>query len=153
MTGTKKNIGMSIAGIVLVFFIAGCVSNKDARGRVIAQPRGGEQVSIQQLTDDFAKYKVYYAGVKPADAVSVLFIPKDSDKTLTPDRWWNIVNDQKTLSGTVSWIQSRADVHLPTVQLIMGPNSQLFGYIYTYNIFTKLKVVNDKEMIVYAQVN
>ena len=153
MTGTKKNIGMSVVGIVLVFFIAGCVSNKDARGRVIAQPRGGERISIQQMTDDFAKYKVYYAGIKPAEAVSVLFIPKDSDTTLTPDRWWNIVNDQESLSTIVKWILARGDVHLPTVQLIMGPNSQMFGYIYTYNIFTKLKVVNDKEMIVYAQVN
>jgi hypothetical protein len=143
---------MIVAGMVLVFLIIGCVSKKDDRGRVIAQPRKGEKVSIQQLTDDFTKYKVYYAGIKPVVAVGVLFIPKDSDRTLTPDRWWNIVEDQKYLSNIVSWVLARADIHLPTVQLIMGPNSQMFGYIYTYNINTKLKVLSENEILVYAPV-
>jgi hypothetical protein len=153
MTGTKKNIGMSVAGIVLVFFIAGCVSEGGNRGKVTAQPRGGEQVSIQQLTDGFVKYKVYYSGTKPADAVSVLFCPKDTDKTLSPDRWWNIVEDQKALSNIVSWMRTRENLANLSVQFVMGPNSQVFGYVYTFNYNTRVQVVSDKEMIVYAPVH
>jgi len=154
MTGTKKHIGMIVAGTVLVFFITVCVSEgKRARGRVIAQPRKGEQVTLQQLTDDFEKYKVYYAGEKPAVAVAVLFCPEGKDVKLTPDRWWEIVADQEALSNVTSWMQSRADRHRPTVQLITGPNSQVFGYVYTWNINTRLKVVSDKEILVYAPIN
>ena len=152
MTGIKKYIRMIVTGMVLVFFIAGCVSDKDKRGRTIAQPRKGERVTLQQLQADFAKYDVYYAGIKPVLAVGVLFIPKDSDTTLTPDRWWNIVNDREYLSDVVSWMQSRRDIHIPRVQLIMGPNSQVFGYIYTWNMNTKLKVLSDNEILVYSPV-
>ena len=153
MKGTQRCISMIVAGMVLVFLIAGCVSEGGKRGKVIAQPRGGEQVSIQQLTDDFAKYKVYYSGTKPADAVSVLFCPKDNDKTLTPDRWWNKVGDQASLSNIVSWIQTRENLVNLSVQSVMGPNSQVFGYLYTANYNTRVQVVNDKEMIVYAPVH
>jgi hypothetical protein len=153
MTGVKKNVGMSVACIVLLFFIAGCVSEGGKRGRVTAQPRGGAQVTIQQLTDDFAKYKVYYSGVKPADAVSLLFCPKDSDTTLTPDRWWNKVADQASLSDIVSWMQTKENLVNLSVQSVMGPNSQVFGYVYTVNYNTRVQVVNDKEMTVFAPVN
>ena len=152
MTGIIKYFGLLLTTIVLVFFTAGCVSKKDDRGRVKAQPRGGEQITIQKLTDDFAKYNVYYSGIKPALAVGILFDPKDGDKTLNPDRWWTPLEDQESLSSTVRWMRAHADRHIPTVQLIMGPNSQLFGYIYTWNINTKFKVVSDKEILVYAPV-
>ena len=153
MKGTKKHIGMIVAGIVLVFFIAGCVSQGGDRGRIVAQSPKGERVTIQQLTDDFAKYNVYYAGTKPADAVTVLFCPKDNDKTITPDRWWNKVGDQASLLNIVSWMPTRTTTSRPTVQFVMGPNSQVFGYVYSFNFQIETRVVSDKEMIVYAPVN
>ena len=152
MKGTQKRISMIVTGMVLLFFIAGCVSKKDERGRSVAQPRKAAQVTIQQLQDDFAKYKVYYAGIKPVEAIGVLFCPKDSDRTLTPDRWWTPVKDQEYLANIVSWMEIKWQVHIPIVQDIMGPNSQLFGYIYTFNINTKLKVLSENEILVYAPV-
>lgn len=153
MKGTKKHIGMVVAGMVLIFLIVGCVSEGGNRGRIVAQSPKGERVTIQQLTDDFAKYNVYYAGTKPADAVTVLFCPKDKDKTITPDRWWNKVGDQASLSNSVSWMQTRNAASRPSVQLVMGPNSQVFGYVYSFSFQIRTQVVSDKEMIVYAPVN
>ena len=153
MTGTKKHIGMIVVGMVLVFFIAGGVSQGRARGKIVAQSSKGERVTIQTLTDDFAKYNVYYAGTKPADAVTILFCPKDKDKKITPDRWWNKVGNQASLSNSVSWMQTRNAASRPSVQLVMGPNSQVFGYVYSFNIQIRTRVVSDKEMIVYAPVN
>ncbi len=153
MKGTKKHIVMIVTGMVLVFFITVCVSEGRARGRIVAQSKKGERVTIQQLTDDFAKYKVYYAGTKPADAVTVLFCPNDNDKTITPDRWWDKVGNQASLSNITSWMQTRNASSRPSVQLVMGPNSQIFGYVYTFNIQIRMRVVSDKEMIVYAPVN
>jgi len=153
MMSAKKHIGMIIVGIVLVYFIAGCVGKGGDRGRVVAQSPKGELVTIQTLTDDFAKYTVYYSGTKPADAVTVLFCPKDNDITITPDRWWIKVGDQASLSNIVSWMQNRATTTRPSVQLVMGPNSQVFGYVYSFNFQIRTRVVSDKEMIVYAPVN
>ena len=144
---------MIVTGMVLVFLIVGCVSKGGDRGRIVAQSPKGEQITIQQLTDDFAKYKVYYAGTKPADAVTVLFGPKDNDKTITPDKWWNKVGDQASLSNITSWMQTRNAASLPFVQFVMGPNSQVFGYVYSFSFQIRTRVVSDKEMIVYAPVN
>ena len=153
MTSINKYLSMIVAGMLLVYLIAGCVSEGGNRGRVVAQPRTGEQTTIQHLQDDFAKYKVYYSGTKPADAVAVLFCPKESDTTLTPDKWWNPVPDQSSLSNIDSWMQSRDNRNMPQVQLIMGPNSQVFGYVYSYLIQIKTRVVSDKEMNISAPVN
>ena len=151
MKGTKKHIGMIVAGTVLVFFIAGCVSQ--GGGRIVAQSLTGERVTIQTLTDDFAKYNVYYAGTKPTVAVTVLFCPKDDDKTIKPDRWWNKIGDQASLSNIVSWMLTHIATSRPTVQFVMGPNHQVFGYVYSFNFQIMTRVVSDKEMIVYAPVN
>ena len=148
MTSLNKYLSMIVTGMLLVYFIAGCVSEG-----VVAQRRTGEQITIQQLQDDFAKYEVYYSGTKPADAVAVLFCPKESDTTLTPDRWWNPVPDQSSLSNINSWMRSRDNRNIPKVQLVMGPNSQVFGYVYSYLIQIKTRVVSDKEMNIYAPVN
>lgn len=153
MKGAKKHIVMIVTGMVMVFFIAGGVSQGRARGKIVAQSSKGERVTIQTLTDDFAKYNVYYAGTKPADAVTVLFSPKDNDKTITPDRWWNKVGNQASLSNIVSWMQTRNAASRPSVQFVMGPNSQVFGYVYSFSFQIRTRVVNDKEMIVYAPVN
>lgn len=153
MTGTKKRMIMVVIGVVLVFLLAGCVSKGGDRGRIVAQSPRGERITIKQLKMDFAKYDVYYSGVKPSRAVSVLFCPKDGDTTIKPDRWWVKVNDRGALSSIVSWMHTSSYITYPTVQLVMGPNSSLFGYVYTFNIQIRMRVVSDKEMIVYAPVN
>ena len=153
MTSISKYLSMIVTGILLVYFVAGCVGEGGNRGIIVAQTRIGEQITFQQLQDDFAKYKVYYSGTKPADAVAVLFCPKESDTTLAPDRWWNPVPDQSSLSNINSWMRSRDNRNIPKVQLVMGPNSQVFGYVYSYLIQIKTRVVSDKEMNIYAPVN
>ena len=144
---------MMATGMLLVFLIAGCVSEGQGRGRVVAQSSRGERVTLEKLTEDFAKYDVYYSGTKPSVAVSVLFCPKDGDKTIKQDRWWRKVNDQAALSNIVSWMRTRNAASLPSVQLVMGPNSQVFGYVYSFDLQIKTKVASDTELIVYAPVN
>ena len=152
--GTKKKMIMMVIGMVLVFFLLGCVSKGGDRGRVVAQPARGERVTIQQLTEDFPKYDVYYSGRKPSMAVSVLFCPKESDTTITPDRWWRGVGDQAALSNMVSWMHVNISyVTIPTVQLVKGPNSRLFGYVYSFNLQIRTRVASETELIVYAPVN
>ncbi len=154
MIGTKKQRIMIATGMVLVFLIAGGVSEGQGRGGVVAQSPRGERVTLEKLTEDFAKYDVYYAGVKPSRAVSVLFCPKDGDTTIKPDRWWEKVRDQASLSNIVSWMHANtAHTTRPTVQFVMGPNSRLFGYVYSFNFQIRTRVKSETELIVYAPVN
>lgn len=152
--GNEKQIVKIVTGIILLFFLSGCVSKGGDRGRVVAQPGKGEQVTIQQLTENFPKYDVYYSGTKSSRAVSILFCPKDSDTTLTPDKWWRGLQDQAALSSAVSWMSANADyIQKPTVQLVTGPNSRLFGYVYSFNFVIETRVVSETELIIYAPKN
>jgi hypothetical protein len=155
MTGTKKRKIMIVPGMVLVFMVVGCAGELTNRGRIVAQSLRGEKVTIEKLTEDFAKYDVYYSGVKPTVAESVLFCPKEGDTKITPDKWWIKVKDQAELKNIAKWMNTITYYHktLPAVQLVMGPNSRLFGYVYSYNFQIDSRVVSDTELIVYAPMN
>ena len=152
MTGTKHRKIVMVTGLALVFFIAGCAAD---RGRVVGQSPWGKRVTIEKLMDDYAKYDVYYSGVKPTVAETVLFCPKEGDTKITPDKWWIKVKDQAELKIIVKWMNTITNHHktLPTVQLVLGPNSKLFGYVYSYNFPIETRVVNESNLIVYAPLN
>ena len=155
MTGTEYKKIMMVTGIVVTFFIAGCAGEAIKRGRVVAQSPWGEKVTIEKLTEDFSKYDVYYSGVKPTVAESVLFCPREGDTKITPDKWWIKVKDPGELKNIVKWMNMITYYHktLPAVQLVLGPNSSLFGYAYTYNIPIETRVVSETDLMVYAPVN
>ncbi len=155
MTWDRRYKIMLATGMALVFYIAGCASEREGRGRIIGQSSRGEEVTIEQLTEDFAKYDVYYSGVKPTVAESVLFCPKEGDTKITPDKWWIKVKDQAELKDIVKWMNTITYYHktLPTVQLVLGPKSILFGYVYSYDFQIATTVISETDLIVYAPVN
>ncbi len=155
MTADRGYKIVLVTGMALIFFIAGCASEREGRGRIIGQSFRGEKVTIEQLTEDFAKYDVYYSGVKPTVAESVLFCPKKGDTKITPDKWWIKVKDQDELKNIVKWMNTITYYHktLPNVLLVLGPKSILFGYVYSYNIPIETRVASETDLIVYAPVN
>ena len=155
MTSNRRYKIMLVTGVAFVFFIAGCASEGKGRGKIVGQSFRGERVTIEQLTADFEKYDVYYSGVKPTVAESVLFCPKEGDTKITPDKWWIKVKEQAELKNIVKWMNTITYYHktLPTVQLVLGPNSRLFGYVYSYNFQIETRVVSETELIVYAPIN
>ena len=155
MTCAKYKKIMIVTGIVVTFFIAGCAGEGIKRGRIVAQSPWGEKVTIEKLIEDFTKYDVYYSGVKPTVAEAVLFCPKEGNTKITPDKWWIKVKDPGELKNIVKWMNMITYYHktLPAVQLVLGPNSSLFGYAYTYNIPIETRVVSETDLMVYAPVN
>ena len=155
MTADRRYKIMLVKGMALVFFIAGCASEEKGIGRIVGQTFREEKVTIDRLTEDFAKYDVYYSGVKPTVAESVLFCPKEGDTKITPDKWWIKVKEQAELKNIVNWMNTITYYHktLPTVQLVLGPKSREFGYVYSYNFQIKTRVVSETDLIVYAPVN
>jgi hypothetical protein len=155
MTADRAYKIMLVTGIAFVLFIAGCASEEKARGKIVGQAFRGKKVTIIQLTEDFAKYDVYYSGVKPTVVDSVLFCPKEGETKITPDKWWIKVKEQAELKNLVKWMNTITHYHknLPTVQLVLGPNSRLFGYVYSYNFQIDTRVVSEKDLIVYSPLN
>ena len=155
MTADIRYRILLVTSMALVFFIAGCASEGKGRGRIIGESSRGEKVTIEQLTEDFAKYDVYYSGVKPTAADSVLFCPKEGDTKITPDKWWIKVKDQAELKNIVKWMNRITYYHknLPTVQLVLGPKSRLFGYVYSYDFQIETRLISETDLIVYAPVN
>ena len=93
---------MIVIGILMVLFIIGCVVN---RGRVVSQSRKNEKIAIKMLTENWQNYAIYYSGVNVSQPLGILFDPIDDDKTITPDKFWNKVEDKKTLSEIIYWIE------------------------------------------------
>jgi hypothetical protein len=102
------------------------------------------------LQENWQNYIVYQDGPLGGVPIAIMFDPRNDDKTLATHRWVEI-KDKKSLSDVIGWIKTR--VEFPHVLRIMGPNDQLFGYVYTYNESIPLHVINDKKIFVDDIVN
>jgi hypothetical protein len=142
----------SFLGMTLLFFTVQCVTQAENMGQVRSQPKGENEMTIQRLQENWQDYIIYKDGPFGGVSVAVMFDPKNDDKTLATHRWVEI-KDKKTLSDAVGWIKTKTGQEIPRVSRIMGPNDQLFGYVYTYNEQIPLHVINDKKIFVDDIVN
>lgn len=146
------NIYMIIIGLVLVFFISGCVLHT-GYGKIRPQPWRGERVTIQELQENWQDYTIHYAGLSINTVAGIMFDPKNDNRTLTGDRWIK-VEDQDTLAELIGWMKAYAEYN-PQVWSILGPDNDLYGYLYYpgYQFSSPyppvVKVVNDTTMYMY----
>ena len=114
---------ISLLFIAFVFF----VSCSGDYGLVKRQTSTGNKMTLAELKENFEDYHIYYG--KPAGSLpkNILFDPKNNETRLVGDGWHKI-EDQQTLSETISAIQTHWDQH--EVMIIEGPDGQFFGYIY-----------------------
>ncbi len=137
----RRILVLSFLGLTLVFSMVR-VSTPGNFGEILRQPKG----------ENWQDYKVYWnGGPTVSQAVAILFDPKADDLTLAVDKFWSKVDDGKSLSGLVGWMKDEGKY--PHVMRVVGPNKQLFGYVYTFNESMSLNVVNEKEMFVDAIVH
>jgi hypothetical protein len=146
----EKWINLLVPGMVLFILISGCAAKMEKFGEVLPQPKGEKQMTIEMLQENWQNYIVYQDGPLGGVPIAIMFDPRNDDKTLATHRWVEI-KDKKSLSDVIGWIKTR--VEFPHVLRIMGPNDQLFGYVYTYNESIPLHVINDKKIFVDDIVN
>ena len=146
----KKWINFLGLGMALLFLISGCVAQMEKYGEVLPQPKGEKQMTIEMLQKNWQDYFIYQDGPLGGVPIAVMFDPKKDDKTLANHRW-DEIEDPKSLSDAISWIKTKTEI--PHVLRIMGPNDQLFGYVYTFNESIPLHVINDKKIFVDDIVN
>jgi hypothetical protein len=147
---SRKILVYSFLGIALLFLTTQCVSSPEDMGQVRPQMRDEKQMTIQMLEDNWQDYIIHKDGPTGGIPVAVIFDPKNDDKTIATYEW-ELVTDKQALLDAVGWIQSRPAE--PKVNRIVGPNGELFGYVYTYNENIPMHVINDKKIFVDELVN
>jgi hypothetical protein len=134
--------------VMSVFLLSGCAWLK-GYGKVRLATEYGDGMTIQKLQENWTHYYVSYAGISVSNPAGIMFDPKDDGRKLVGDRWTR-VEDGKTISEIISWIKTYIQFY-PRLHVILGPDNQLFGYIYYawgYD-YVVTKVIDDHTLYVY----
>ena len=115
-------------------------------GKLSVQPSGKERMSIEILKERWQDYDVYFAGPNMNRPTAIMFDPKDDDKKLVPHKWWVRIEKEEDLKE-VLWELRMAQVNFfPLVRSILGPDKDLYGYMYTAWNHVLIKVVDDSTL-------
>jgi len=148
-----KNLYLTFIVFVLISFMCGC-SHFKSYGKLRQQSGDGKRVTIQDLKENWNDYIIYYAGYYGSLSIkhpsAVMFDPRNDSKGLVGDKW-TMVKDKHTLSELISSIQSQGSVggFYPRLWRVLGPDEQLYGFLFTAWDHVVTKVIDDKIMWVY----
>jgi hypothetical protein len=149
MKKMKKYRFPSVFLIALIIF--GCASWQQDYGKLRMLTKEQNEVTIQNLIDRWEDYNIYYSdkydGFNPRAPLGIMFDPKNNDTTLVGDRWKKVM-DQQTLIEMTQWIYPTTQYE-PWLNVIVGPNSRFYGYLYYSYGFVTIKVVDDNTMYVF----
>jgi hypothetical protein len=134
-----------LAGLVILIitFIVSCSGDN---GKIRKQTPADNNMTLSELRDSWQDYHIYYGTRGYPRPEGIMFDPKSNDTRLVGESWIKI-SDQKTLSESISMIQSRYDY--AKVEIIEGPDKQNFGYLYyPYWLYIPVKKVNERTLYV-----
>lgn len=138
--------------ILIALIISGLAPVEKVYGKLQIVPAGNDQMTIQNLIDNFNDYNIYYsdnyAGYNTRSPLGIMFDPKNNDTMLVGDLWKK-VKDQKDLIEMTQWI-CPTTLHEPFLNKILGPAGQFYGYLYYSCGCVNCKMVGDKKMYVYG---
>jgi hypothetical protein len=110
--------------ILIVALVMGC---SGTYGKLSKQTGTENKMTLTELRANWEEYTIHYSYRWNSRPAAIMFDPKNNDKKLVGDNWYKI-EDQATLSETISIIQQNYDY--AKVEIIKGPDNQIFGYIY-----------------------
>jgi len=142
---TLKNV-LYVLLLGLAFISVGCAGY----GKLSLRFGPDEKITVQSLVENWQDYNLLGAGQDVKHPSAVIFDPKGDDKALTGDRWFEI-GEKETLEAIVDYIsrELQTSPYYPRLWKILGPNGDLYGYMYTAWTHATLKSVDEKTMFVY----
>ncbi len=133
--------------LITVFFISltsGCSTVK-GYGKLGYAQTTEPKMTLDQLVKNWKDYDIYYSGVdKDRYIIGVMFDPKQDERKLVGHEWWAPVETQEDLSQNIRWINVLPLE--PQLWKILGPDNQLYGYIYTARHPVIIKVIDDRTL-------
>ena len=145
----KKSRFLSV--FLLALIISGCASWQENYGKLRILPENRNEVTIQDLINNWDDYNIYYSdqyeGFSVRSPLGIMFDPKGNDTTLVGDRWKK-VGKQKDLIEMTKWIYPTTQYE-PWLNEILGPDGRFYGYLYYSYGIVVLKLTDDGKMYVY----
>jgi hypothetical protein len=144
MVRVKKSVVFaSLMG--LFFVVAGCGSY----GKLRLQHGPGETMTIQQLKENWEKYRILATGVEPNVPSAIIFDRKEDGREIIGERWWDL-KDYRAVEETMGWIEAHGSVasYYPRLWKILGPDNHLYGYMFTAWDHAVMTIGDDKTMSV-----
>ena len=136
---------------LIALIISSCASWQQNYGKLRILPKGQNEVTIQDLIDNWKDYNIYYSdkydGFDARSPLGIMFDPKNNDTMLVGDRWKK-VEDQETLIEMTQWIYPTTQYE-PWLNEILGPDGRFYGYLYFSYGFATLKVVDNNTIYVF----
>jgi len=144
MTKMKKNV-VIVSLISLFVMVAGCASY----GKLRLQTGPGENMTIQQLKENWGEYHILATGVEANVPSAIIFDRKDDGREIIGERWWEL-KDYQWVSETIDRIEAQVSTagYYPRLWKMLGPDGHLYGYMFTAWDNAVMPVNNDKTMAV-----
>ena len=140
---TKKYIYLIAIGAVSLVLMSGCYW-LESYGKLSAPSGSAGKMTIQELEENWQDYTIYHAGVNTGFPTAIMFDPKGDERKLLTHKWWVEVKDRETVSELL--VSIHASQFYPGFWRILGPDNQLYGYMYTVRWDAHIKVVDDRTM-------
>ena len=137
----SKSLGLVFLLIISVSY--GC-STTSKYGTYSFAPPSKQGVTIDSLYKNWKDYHVFYAGVSTSQPNAILFDPRKDDRRLIVHKWWVEVKDPETMSELMGFIYNSP--WYPSLRSIIGPDHQLYGYLFSVYWNVPIKVVDNKTM-------
>lgn len=139
-------IYMNTIAVVALLLIAGCATLRNTAQ--LGTPEVNNQiVTVQDLVKNWEAYSIYYAGISDDTPTAILFDPKNDDKALAGKRWEK-VEDQKLLTSMIDFVERYTQFD-PRLYGIVGPDQQVYGYVFSPTNEVYMKVADGKTIYVY----
>lgn len=139
-------IKLSALGIILAFIFVGC----SGYGKTMLV-RKGMPVTLDELISNSDDYNVYYHGINQSLVSGIIFEYKNDDKTLVLGGQWVMEDDKIVIAKVVERIRNNDfPGYLPKNYQIIGPDSGVYGYIYTGWSHVAIKQLAKDTLTVYG---
>lgn len=143
---TKKTMKYATIILTLLLFVFGCTLAR--YGRITREYASTGGLTIETLRENWQDYDVYYAGIAEDNPRGIMFDPKGDDRRLTGDRWVRL-EDKESVSRVILWLENMGPELRPYLFRIIGPDQQVYGYIYTETNKVVSKAIDPKTLFVF----
>ena len=128
MSGKIINIIASVFAFIGLALSTSC-AEMETYGRLNPVYTKTDGISLKTVMEHWQDYHIYYAGLSTENPSAVMFDPKGDDKKIISDKWI-LLEDKEKISEAVHWLSNSAYLNALFYKII-GPDDQIYGYMYT----------------------
>lgn len=143
---TKKTIQRGLLVLLALLLLGGCGTFINT-AQLKTPGTIGNMVTLEDLVKNWDAYNVYYAGLADDTPAALLFDPKNDQKALSGKRWEK-VEDRKLLTSMVDFIKRYSNFD-PRLYSIVGPDHQVYGYVFSPTNEVYMRVADERTIYVY----